>query len=45
MKEMHPSLSEKQLLDMHQSGDMSKMMQDTDMDNINDDVHAQHDEI
>ncbi|MNO06091.1 hypothetical protein D3C81_2277160 [compost metagenome] len=31
MKEMHPNLSEDQLLDMHQSGDMSKMMQNTDM--------------
>ncbi|MNY65676.1 hypothetical protein D3C86_2029860 [compost metagenome] len=31
MKEMHPNLSEDQLLDMHQSGDTGKMMQDTDM--------------
>ncbi|MBY3621376.1 hypothetical protein CA600_28585 [Paenibacillus sp. VTT E-133280] len=31
MKEMHPNMSEDQLLDMHQSGDMSKMMQGADM--------------
>ncbi|WP_054939807.1 hypothetical protein [Paenibacillus ihuae] len=34
MKEMHPNLSEDQLLNMHQSGDMSRMMKDADMDKM-----------